>query len=55
MTLAAQMLAVRVSFAVRKRGGRKLVLTPGNTMNPNPSDTNRTLVKALARAFRWGG
>ena len=53
MTGAAQMLTVRVPLAVRKRGGRKLVVTPGGTMNRGPSAADTTLVKALARAFRW--
>jgi len=50
---AAQMLTVRVPLAVRKRGGRKLVLTPGSTINRGSSGADSTLVKALARAFRW--
>ena len=54
MTGAAQMLTVRVPLAVRKqRGGRKLVLTPGGTVNRGASAADTTLVKALARAFRW--
>jgi len=51
---AAQMLTVRVPLAVRKpRGGRKLVVTTGGTMNRGPSAADTTLVKAIARAFRW--
>jgi len=53
MTGAAQMLTIRVPLAVRKRCGRKLVVTPGGTMNRGASGTDSTLVKALARAFRW--
>jgi len=53
MTGAAQMLTVRVPLAVRKRGGRKLVLTPGSTMNRGSSGADSTPVKARARAFRW--
>ena len=54
MTGAAQMLTVRVPLAVRKlRGGRKLVLTPTSTTNQARSAADATLVKALARAFRW--
>ena len=46
-------LSVRVPFAVRKRGGRKLVITPdGETHRPRPR-VDSTLVKALARAYRW--
>ncbi len=53
MTATAQMLTVRVPLAIRKRGGRKLVVTPGSTMNPGPSRADSTLMKALTRAFRW--
>jgi hypothetical protein len=48
------MLTVRVPLAVRQqRGGRKLVLTPGGAKNRGPAAADTTLVKALARAFRW--
>ncbi|PZW41843.1 hypothetical protein C8P66_12033 [Humitalea rosea] len=54
MTGAAQMLTVRVPLAVRKqRGGRKLVLMPGGMAPRGASAADTTLVKALARAFRW--
>ena len=54
MTAAAQMLTVRVPLAVRKpRGGRKLILTPGGMVKRGASAADTTLVKALARAFRW--
>ena len=54
MTGAAQMLTVRVPLAIRKqRGGRKLVLTPGGVVPRGGSAADTTLVKALARAFRW--
>jgi hypothetical protein len=37
----------------RKRGGRTLVVTPeGASWAPRPRVDN-TMVKALARAFRW--
>ena len=46
-------LSVRVPFAFRKRGGRKLVITPdGRTECPRPR-VDSALVKALARAHRW--
>ena len=46
-------LSVRVPFAVRKRGGRKLVITPdGETHRARPR-VDSALVKALARAHRW--
>jgi len=54
MTVAAQMLTVRVPLAVRKpRGGRKLILTPGGLAPRGSTSADTTLVKALARAFRW--
>ena len=54
MTGAAQMLTVQVPLAVwKQRGGRKLVLTPGGMTNRVASAADTTLVKALARAFRW--
>jgi len=54
MTGAAQMLTVRVPLAVQKqRGGRKLVLMPGGMAPRGASAADTTLVKALARAFRW--
>ena len=46
-------LSVRMPFAVRKRSGRKLVITPdGETHRPRPR-VDSALVKALARAHRW--
>jgi hypothetical protein len=54
MTGAAQMLTVRVPLAVRKqRGGRKLMIAPATTANRGSSAPDSTLIKALARAFRW--
>ena len=46
-------LSVRVPFVVRKRGGRKLVVTPdGTTGRPRPH-VDSALVRALARAHLW--
>jgi hypothetical protein len=54
VTGAAQMLTVRVPLAVRKpRGGRKLMIAPSSTASRGSSAADTTLVKALARAFRW--
>ncbi|SDD06561.1 hypothetical protein [Belnapia rosea] len=54
MTGAAQMLTIRVPLAVRKpRGGRKLMIAPSSTESRRSSAADTTLVKALARAFRW--
>jgi len=48
-------LTVAVPLTIRKRGGRKLVLSPsGNEIHaPARPRVDNTLVKALARAFRW--
>jgi hypothetical protein len=47
-------VTIKVPFAVRKRGGRKLVLSPdGAPVPPVAPHIDGTLVKAIARAFRW--
>jgi hypothetical protein len=44
-------LRVHVPFRIVKRGGRKEMQLPEGTTQPRRTDN--TLVKALARAFRW--
>ena len=44
-------ITVHVPFRFVKRGGRKKILLPEGTMQPQMADN--TLIKALARAFRW--
>jgi hypothetical protein len=47
-------VTIKVPFAVRKRGGRKLVLAPdGAPVPPLAPHVDTTLVKAIGRAFRW--
>ncbi|NQV59023.1 MAG: hypothetical protein HQ502_05105 [Alphaproteobacteria bacterium] len=47
-------ISVHVPFAIRKYGGRKQVITPDGTPTViEKSLVDSTLVKALARAFRW--
>ena len=47
-------VTIKVPFAVRKRGGRKLVLAPDGAPLPSAAPhIDSTLVKAIARAFRW--
>lgn len=49
-------VTVRVPISVRKRGGRKLVLTPDGTnatATPVARHIDSAMVKAIARAFRW--
>jgi len=55
MTEAPQTLTIRVPFAIRKRGGRKLVIAPGGAENSAPvrHRVDNAMVKALARGFRW--
>jgi hypothetical protein len=53
--MTEQTVTVTVPFAIRKRGGRKLVVTPGGT-TAAPATRARVdsaLLKALARGFRW--
>ena len=55
MSGAAGSITVRVPLTIRRRPGRKTVVTPvsqlGDTAMPTRADS--TLVKALARAFRY--
>jgi hypothetical protein len=48
-------LTVRIPLTFRKRGGRKLVIAPQrqDTWAPPRPRIDNTMVKALARAFRW--
>ena len=50
-----QTTTITVPFTIRKRGGRKLILTPDGTpaSPPTRSRPDGALIKALARAFRW--
>lgn len=49
-----RILAVRVPLTIRKRGGRKQVLAPeGAGWGGSLPRVDNTMVKALARAFRW--
>jgi len=44
-----------VPISLRRRGGRKLVMTPDGSSPwaPSRARVDNALVKALARAFRW--
>jgi hypothetical protein len=49
-------VTVRVPMSIRRRGGRKLVLTPDGAEAPAAPVTrhvDNAMVKAVARAFRW--
>ena len=53
--MTEQTVTVTVPFAIRKRGGRKMVITPdGTSAAPAPrARVDSALLKALARGFRW--
>jgi hypothetical protein len=58
MTAVVRTLSVHVPMAIRRRGGRKVVIAPDGTTTLVTSvavktRADPTLVKALARAFRW--
>jgi hypothetical protein len=44
-------MTLHVPFRIVKRGGRKEMQLPEGVAHPRRTDS--TLVKALARAFRW--
>ena len=48
-------VTVRAPISLRRRGGRKLVITPNGSSPwaPPRARVDSVLVKALARAFRW--
>lgn len=49
-------VTVRVPIAIRRRGGRKLVLAPDGAeiaAAPVTRHVDNAMVKAIARAFRW--
>lgn len=56
--MSATSITVRVPLAIRKRGGRKIVVAPDGSVIPGAARQTTTpsdpaLVKALARAFRY--
>jgi hypothetical protein len=51
-------ITVRVPIAIRKRGGRRVIIAPDGSVLPGAARQATTvadpaLLKALARAFRW--
>ena len=49
-------VTVRIPISIRRRAGRKLVISPDGTANTWAAPHRRIdspLVKAIARAFRW--
>jgi hypothetical protein len=50
-TAVPETVTIHVPFRIVKRGGRKAMQMPEGAAQPRRADS--TLVKALARAFRW--
>lgn len=50
-TLVPDTITIRVPYRIVKRGGRKEIQPPEGA--PQPRRIDNSLVKALARAFRW--
>ena len=48
-------VTVRIPMAIRKRGGRKLVVTPDGDTSwaPRRPKVDNTLLKAVVQAFHW--
>jgi hypothetical protein len=55
MSRDGRTLTVHIPLTFRKRGGRKLVITPAgaNAWAPPRPRVDNSMVKALARAHRW--
>lgn len=53
--MSEQSAVITIPFTIRKRGGRKLILTPdGSPCSAAPrARADSALLKALARGFRW--
>ena len=51
MTRVPDTVTLHVPYRVAKQGGRKQMLLPEGAAQPRRTDD--TLIKALARAFRW--
>ena len=51
MSEASQTLTIVIPLRVKRRGGRKAMLTAGGMLLHGQQDI--TLIKAVARAFRW--
>jgi hypothetical protein len=55
--MSAQTITVQVPLTIRRRPGRKTIVTPQGAPSFEPTTTPRradpAMVKALARSFRW--
>lgn len=55
MAAASETMTVCVPMTFRKRGGRKQIIAPDGhpSWSPPRARIDNTMIKALARAFRW--
>jgi hypothetical protein len=55
LSLDGRTMTIQVPMTFKTRGGRKLVISPDGVPSwaKSPARIDNTMVKALARAFRW--
>lgn len=55
VSLDGSAITVRLPLTIRKRGGRKVITSPAGEQQWTPARPriDNTLIRALARAFRW--
>ena len=53
--MGTDVISIDIPMTFKKRGGRKVIVLPdGSHGHPEPAATiDNTMVKAIARAFRW--
>lgn len=53
--MGKDVVSIEIPMTFKKRGGRKVIVLPdGSHGHPEPAATiDNTMVKAIARAFRW--
>lgn len=51
----SDVISIEIPMVFKKRGGRRIIILPdGSHGHPTPAATiDNTMVKAIARAFRW--
>jgi len=52
-TSAPEAITIYVLLSIRHRGGRKQIISPAGEQWAPRTSIDSTLIKALARAFRW--
>jgi hypothetical protein len=53
--MMSDVISIEIPMVFKKRGGRRIIILPdGSHGHPTPAATiDNTMVKAIARAFRW--